>query len=357
MSLDLAQSFVDGIPLPSVFVGADARIMAANKAALTLNANAGQQRPFVLVFRQPGLIDALEACLVQGDRQSAVYHHHDGPHNIRYDVTFSKVSGGGMHGVLLCFTDVTHMLQADKMRRDFVANVSHELRTPLTAILGFIETLQGPARNDPEAQERFLSTMSSEASRMNRLVGDLLSLSRVEENARMRPTASVDLDQVLKSVLRNLSTVAEENGGTFTYSAPEALPMVVGDADQLVQVFMNLVENALKYGGQGTHVDVHLSETPRDHVLRTPALLISVSDNGPGIDSAHIPRLTERFYRIDSHRSREMGGTGLGLAIVKHILNRHRGRLQIESTLGKGSTFTVILPKKQENRAPSGTLS
>ncbi|WP_282157837.1 sensor histidine kinase [Shimia thalassica] len=346
MSATLAKSFVHGIPMPSVFVGSNKRIIAANEGALTLNPKADETSPFVLVFRQPGLTEALDSCLANGTEQRAIYHHHDGPLNVRYNVTFSRVTGEEVDGVLLCFTDVTHLQQADKMRRDFVANVSHELRTPLTAILGFIETIQGPARGDPEAQQRFLTTMSAEASRMNRLVGDLLSLSRVEEEARMRPTSAIDLDQLLRSVLRNLETVAEENGGQFLYDAPDVATSVTGDPDQLLQVFTNLIENALKYGGQGTQVSIKVSFVARDHVLRKPALLIAISDNGPGIDAVHLPRLTERFYRIDSHRSREMGGTGLGLAIVKHILNRHRGRLQVESTLGQGSTFTVILPKK-----------
>ncbi|GAA6165296.1 ATP-binding protein [Pelagimonas sp. KU-00592-HH] len=346
MSTDPIQSFLDAIPLPSVFVGRNARIVAANSQAKALNPKAGETRPFVLVFRQPGLTEALDKCLSARKPQKAIYHHADGPHSVRYDVTASWVSGQDFEGVLLCFTDVTHLQQADQMRRDFVANVSHELRTPLTAILGFIETLLGPAKGDPKAQERFLTTMSAEASRMNRLVGDLLSLSRVEEDARMRPTTTTDLDALIRSVIRNLSPVAEENGATLTFNVPDKAPLVVADSDQMMQVFTNLIENALKYGGQGTSVTISISESPRDHVLRGPALLISIADTGPGIDPIHIPRLTERFYRIDSHRSREMGGTGLGLAIVKHILNRHRGRLRVESELGQGSTFTVILPKK-----------
>jgi len=345
MTIYPVQSFLDAVPMPAVFVGLDARILGANAPAVILNAKAADERPFVLVFRQPNLIDALDLCIQSRKPQRAIYHHTEGPHQVRYDVTLSMVQTGPVDGVLMCFTDVTHLQQADQMRRDFVANVSHELRTPLTAILGFIETLQGPARDDPQVHDRFLNIMASEASRMNRLVGDLLSLSRVEEDARMRPTTPVDIDALIRSAIRNLSTVAEENGGKILYEAPEMPNLITADSDQMMQVFTNLIENALKYGGQGTVVKVSCSETRRDTVLAQPAFLISVTDNGAGIDPIHIPRLTERFYRIDSHRSREMGGTGLGLAIVKHILNRHRGRLKIESALEGGSTFTVILPK------------
>ncbi len=309
-----------------------------------LKPNAKETRPFVLVFRQPSLGSALETCLASGAAQRAIYHHTDGPHEIRYEVTLSRVQGGEIDGCLLCFNDTTHLKQADQMRRDFVANVSHELRTPLTAILGFIETLQGPARGDQKAQDRFLSTMAAEAGRMNRLVGDLLSLSRVEEEARVRPTTMVDLVQLIRSTVRNLEPVAEEVGGALIFDAPEEPHKLAADSDQLFQVFTNLIENALKYGGKGTQVTLRIAKSPHDHVLRVPVLRISVEDTGPGIAPTHIPRLTERFYRIDSHRSREMGGTGLGLAIVKHILNRHRGRLAVESTVGEGSVFTVILP-------------
>lgn len=347
--MDSIQSFLDAIPMPAVFVEPQMRIVGGNRLAATLNPQAASQRPFVLVFRQPSLGTALEACLTTGEDQKAIYRHTDGPHEIRYEVTLRRVRGGSVDGCLMCFNDTTHLKQADQMRRDFVANVSHELRTPLTAILGFIETLQGPARGDQKAQDRFLLTMAGEAERMNRLVGDLLSLSRVEEEARMRPTKPLDLDQLIRATVRNLAPVAEEVGGTIAYDSPPDPPIIPGDSDQLLQVFTNLIENGLKYGGAGTEVTITVTRSPRDHVLRVPALRISVKDTGPGIAASHIPRLTERFYRIDSHRSRAMGGTGLGLAIVKHILNRHRGRLAVESTEGVGSVFTVILPFDQEN--------
>jgi two-component system phosphate regulon sensor histidine kinase PhoR len=210
--------------------------------------------------------------------------------------------------------------------------------------MGFIETLRGPARDDAAARDRFLGIMEGEASRMNRLVGDLLSLSRVESEERVRPNTKVDLRDLIASTLRYLAPVAKERNVQLHYTGPDVPVEVTADADQISQVLTNLVENAIKYGRHGGNVRVNLALAERDPAVRGPGARIQVSDDGPGIDPVHLPRLTERFYRADSHRSRQLGGTGLGLAIVKHIINRHRGRLRVESELGQGSVFTVILP-------------
>lgn len=261
---------------------------------------------------------------------------------LTYDVSLSTVETTGT--LIVSFQDITHEAEAGQMRRDFVANVSHELRTPLTSLMGFIETLGGPARNDAAARDRFLQIMSDEAGRMNRLIGDLLSLSRVEAEARVKPTAKVDLTDILGTTLRNLTPLAQERDVSLVAAfSSDPLPLM-GDADQLVQVFTNLVENAIKYGAAHQPVEISAETSLRDPALRGPAVRITVTDHGPGIAPMHLPRLTERFYRADSHRSRKLGGTGLGLAIVKHILNRHRGRLKITSEVGQGSAFTVILP-------------
>ena len=234
--------------------------------------------------------------------------------------------------------------QMEKLRRDFVANVSHELRSPLTALLGFIETLQGPARDDPVARERFLVIMSREAGRMTRIVRDLLSLSRVESEERVRPTGRVDLAALVSSAVQTLRPLAESQSIALTVEGASEPVFAAADPDQITQVFTNLIENALKYGGTGKRVVVSLER--REGVPGFPCKVaaISVQDWGEGIDEVHLPRLTERFYRVDSHRSREKGGTGLGLAIVKHIIHRHRGRLKIISHKGEGSRFTVFLP-------------
>lgn len=247
------------------------------------------------------------------------------------------------HGFLiLSFQDVTQLAQAGQMRRDFVANVSHELRTPLTALMGFIETLRGAARDDADARDRFLSIMEGEASRMNRLVGDLLSLNRVESKERIRPKEEMDLVAHLASTLKTMQPLADADKVSLKFTPPSEPVTIIGDPDQLLQVFMNLIENAIKYGGDQVEMTVELLE--RDPSLRTAAVRVKVMDNGAGIDPIHLPRLTERFYRADNHRSREQGGTGLGLAIVKHIVNRHRGRLRVSSDLGVGTCFAVTLP-------------
>lgn len=252
----------------------------------------------------------------------------------------------GMYGdlCLVFLEDRTEFDQAAEIRRDFVANVSHELRTPLTALVGFIETLKGAAQNDPAARERFLAIMEREAQRMIRLVNDLLSLSRVEAVEFRRPSGQVDLRAILALAQATVRDQAAAAGVTIRVLGDPAPIQLPGDGDQLQQVVMNLLENAIKYGAPKGEVRLILTRIEREPKLRRPAIAIAVEDDGEGIDALHLPRLTERFYRIDTHRSREKGGTGLGLAIVKHIVNRHRGRLKIESTLGKGSRFSVILP-------------
>ena len=348
MPEDLNAEYLAAIPLPALLVDQTERIIAANPEARTLLGQQITGRHFATILRQPSVMDAVEAALRDKRPHQARMHTNDGAQDIAYEVICRYVHGiGAVQGgaVLVSFQDVTHLEQAVQMRRDFVANVSHELRTPLTALMGFIETLRGPAREDPAARDRFLTIMEGEAGRMNRLVGDLLSLNRVESEERVRPKEQVDLSETLRDTLSSLRPLAEEAGVTLDLAAPEQAVIVAGDADQLRQVFTNLIENAIKYGGSGGRVDVVLSASDRDPAVRGPAARVQVIDKGPGIDPVHLPRLTERFYRADSHRSRELGGTGLGLAIVKHIINRHRGRLRVESELGQGSVFTVILPR------------
>jgi two-component system, OmpR family, phosphate regulon sensor histidine kinase PhoR len=245
---------------------------------------------------------------------------------------------------IVSLEDISHIREAEKMRIDFVANVSHELRSPLTSLSGFIETLQGPAKNDPVAQERFLALMAADASRMSRLIGDLLSLSKLQASERVAPSDAVDISSVLRRVTASLEPLSkrEETGISLTI-APD-LPLIIGDADELTQVFQNLIENGVKYSHQNSEVNI-MAERDPSHQNQ---LRISVRDHGEGLDPKHIPRLTERFYRVDKGRSRTMGGTGLGLAIVKHILIRHRAYLHIDSTIGKGSVFSVFLPIANE---------
>jgi two-component system phosphate regulon sensor histidine kinase PhoR len=330
------------LPLPTLAVNRAERIVAMNTEAQALLGSTAIDRHYINVLRQPAVVDAVEQCQQDSTPREAQYLANDGGNDTTYRVHVRKVSG--MDYVLLSFQDITQLANASQMRRDFVANVSHELRTPLTALMGFIETLRGPARDDAAARDRFLGIMTGEAERMNRLVGDLLSLSRVESDERVRPTDKVDLRYVLQSTLRNLNPLADEANVTLVLLMGDDPTPLLGDTDQLLQVFTNLIENAIKYGGKGKKVEIQVEQTLRDPSLRGPAVQVTVRDHGPGIDPIHLPRLTERFYRADSHRSRALGGTGLGLAIVKHILNRHRGRLKISSSLGQGAQFIVILP-------------
>lgn len=337
------QSCLDALPLPALAVGVNERILCANSLAQALLGQTLSGRHFITILRQPSLLDAVEASLRTGEMRKARYLASEGNAESAYTVTCAPITVRQGAAVLVSFEDITAVEQAGQMRRDFVANVSHELRTPLTALLSFIETLRGPAREDKAARERFLEIMETEASRMNRLVGDLLSLNRVEQDERVRPTESVDLGALLAETLRGLAPLAEKGDVVLVNAAPGAGIVAPGDSDQLRQVFTNLIENAIKYGGPGT-VTLQLERPEYEPALRARGVRITVADDGPGISKIHLPRITERFYRVDDHRSREMGGTGLGLAIVKHIISRHRGRLRIESEPGEGSRFTVVLP-------------
>lgn len=324
-----------GLPLPAMLVRNDDRILACNTLASGLLGEGIVGRHPAIAVRAPGVLEAIATVTPAASVEARMTLRREGQEQV-FQATVSNL-GGGL--VLCVFKDISEEEKAGAMRRDFVANVSHELRTPLTALMGFIETLKHAAKDDPKAREMFLGIMEAEAGRMNRLVRDLLQLSRVEAEERVRPKEAVELRGLLESVISSLRGVAEKEGDTVVLTGdPVTVP---GDADQLVQVFTNLVENALKYGKAGQVVRVSL--TPEETV-RGPAVRVEVADEGEGIDPVHLPRLTERFYRVDSHRSREMGGTGLGLAIVKHIVSRHRGWLRVESVVGEGSRFSVVLP-------------
>ncbi|WP_212523185.1 ATP-binding protein [Actibacterium sp. MT2.3-13A] len=344
MNSELISTILDGVPLPALLVSRDERVAAMNEPARQMFGRGGLGRHYISVLRQPALLDCVEESLRLHQRRTIRYLTTDLSREATYQVSASPVGEDREAGVLVCFEDITEREQAGQIRRDFVANVSHELKTPLTALLGFIETLKGPARNDAAARERFLTIMEREAERMNRLVSDLLSLSRVESEERMRPGGRVDVVALVQSTVQTLRPMAGEAGVRLELTGDDRHVEVQGDADQLVQVFTNLIENAIKYGGSGGLVSIRITHSERELAFRGPGVRIDVQDRGEGFDPVHIPRLTERFYRVDSHRSREMGGTGLGLAIVKHIVNRHRGRFRIESQPGQGSTFSVMLP-------------
>lgn len=338
----MSQGLLDALPYPSILIASSGHIDIANKAAKDLLGPLIVGRHHITALRQPMLLDAIERVAESGETVEAPYLTADAGRDITMVANCAPVRPGG--GILVSFEDRTALREAGQIRRDFVANVSHELRTPLTALLGFVETLRGAAKDDPETRERFLETMHREASRMNRLVSDLLSLSRVEANERVRPSTAHDIAAIVRGVVGSLAPVARDAHVTLTLEGLDMICEVPCDPDQMAQVVTNLLENAIKYSGEGHSVTVSLTRDASHPMLRGDAVTVTVTDTGEGFDPIHIPRLTERFYRIDTHRSREMGGTGLGLAIVKHIVSRHRGRLRIESAPGKGSSFSVILP-------------
>lgn len=336
------EDLIAAFPLPTLVIGNAETIECLNGAAEALLGKNVVGRHFTTSLRHPKLVDAVEHSLLDRTTRKVSYQVVENGGDAFYDVHLHAIAGTRL--LFLSFENATDVVQAEQMRSDFVANVSHELRTPLTSVMGFIETLRGSARDDAKARERFLTVMAGEADRMNRLIGDLLSLSGVEADERVRPKTRIDLLDILQTVLGNIAPLAHDNRVTLHCDLDQIPLHIIGDTDQLIQVFTNLVENAIKYGGVDQTVEVTASISTHDPVLRGPAIEVRISDHGPGIDPIHLPRLTERFYRVDSHRSREIGGTGLGLSIVKHILNRHRGRLKVDSQQGQGSRFTVVLP-------------
>jgi len=341
MSLTAFTTLLEAFSEPVLVVRQDGTVETANSAALDLFGKRIMGGQLRAILRQPDVTAMLERMIGGADQGSAAYSTSDTSSERSWKVTARRMDP---HAFIVSLRDTSELEAAEAQRRDFVANVSHELRSPLTVLAGFLETLQGAAADDPQARTEFLAIMQAETERMTGLVSDLLSLSRVEASARIRPRDPVAIDMVLHATLAALRPQIEQAGLRVTYDWPENLPTVPGDYDQLVQVYHNLVENALKYGADGGSIEITGAVVPRLAGLDGPALRLSIRDHGEGIDPIHIPRLTERFYRVDRARSRESGGTGLGLAIVKHILGRHRGRLVIRSHPGEGSTFETILP-------------
>jgi two-component system phosphate regulon sensor histidine kinase PhoR len=341
---DPLRAVIAGLPDPVIALDREGRVVALNERARTLAPALRQGEPVSLALRMPELIEAIGRASARGEEQRVEYSER-GPLDRWFETIVMPVKRDASLSqpdlVLLTFHDLTPLRRVEEMRADFVANASHELRTPLAALSGFIETLQGSARDDAKARQRFLAIMQEQAKRMARLIDDLLSLSRIELNAHRRPDTPVDVVPIVRQVVDSLETLARDRGVNVNVEAENVL-MVLGDHDELVRIFENLVENALKYGASGKRVDITLG--PGTSIDGEPEAQVSVRDYGPGIAPEHLPRLTERFYRVDVTESRAQGGTGLGLALVKHILNRHRGRLTIESSAGAGATFIVHLP-------------
>ncbi len=363
--LAAAEAVIAAVPDPLILLDDRRRIVRANAQAGSFVGIVDGPRDLAAVLRNPAVLGAADAVL-RGEAARVVDFTVTVPIERQLRARLARLDPPSLDGavVVLSLHDITQLKRAEQMRADFIANASHELRTPLTTLTGFIETLRGPAREDAEARERFLAIMHEQAARMIRLVEDLLSLSRIELNEHVMPQGSVALGPLLHHLADTLELRAGERGMRIRLDMPPDLPDVVGERDELAQLFQNLLDNAIKYGRAGSEISVAAANGARppyggdagDAAFVSAAFVsIAVRDQGEGIAREHLPRLTERFYRVDTARSREMGGTGLGLAIVKHILNRHRGFLDIESALGTGSVFTVFLrPHPAATPRPEG---
>ena len=337
LRLQMEEAIIETLPDPLVILGADRTVTRANAAA---RAAFGAEMPAVL--RHPSLRNAIDRAVANGAPQQADLFL---PVPVEREVHATVLDLAGGH-VVAVLSDRTRERALERTRADFVTNASHELRTPLASLIGFIDTLRGPAADDPPAQARFLEIMAEQAGRMSRLLDDLLSLSRIELTEHRPPTDLVDLAELLRFTAASFEPRLSRRGIRLDLDLPDDLPAVTGDDDQLGQVFQNLMDNAIKYGREGGSVRVTVAPAPPGgRWPARPGVTVAVADDGAGIPREHLPRLTERFYRVDKGRSRAVGGTGLGLAIVKHIVNRHRGQLGIDSQEGKGTIFTVWLPR------------
>lgn len=335
------QAMLDGVPDAALLLDDELAMLHVNSVARdTLSARAGL--PLTSCLRDPGLLAAIARAQQDGDAQTVeIRAPMPAGRSLASLVTplRSKTddeTAPHTPSILVVLRDQTEGQQLAQMRADFIANASHELRTPLASLKGFIETLQGAAKDDAAARQRFLAIMSAQAGRMTRLIDDLLSLSRVEMRQHLPPRDVIDLAEVVKTAARAADALAAEAGQTLTVTVEQRPAMVRGDRDELEQVLQNLLQNAVKYGRRNGHVRMTLQRQGQRCV-------VTVADDGIGIAPEHLPRLTERFYRVSAKESRERGGTGLGLAIVKHIVSRHGGELRITSEPGVGSKFTLLL--------------
>ena len=344
------ESLFENLPDPLVLLDPERRVVKFNQSALTVFGRDITGRDLSVVLRNPNVLEAADAVLAGAQTRDGAF---DLPvpvaRSFQFRIERLGPSPASDAVAVLGLNDLTTIKRMEQMRADFVANASHELRTPLATLLGFIETLRGPARDDVEARDKFLGIMYEQGSRMARLVNDLLSLSRIELNEHTPPAEAVDFGRIVQAGADALMPLTAPRRMRLRVDIADDARTVVGQSDELAQLAQNLMDNAVKYGRDGTEVEVglrmatHLPTAAGPALRAGPAVVFSVRDHGDGIGKEHLPRLTERFYRVDTARSRALGGTGLGLAIVKHIINRHRGTLVVESTIGQGSTFSVYL--------------
>lgn len=365
------EPFILALPLPALLISSEAQIQAANGHARNLFRLdlTGQGLP-VATLRQPDLLAAVERVGNDGANERVEFSQHGDA-----EVWMAHVRPGPEDGsVLMVFEDLTAVRRAERARADFLANASHELRTPLTAIGGFIETMRGPAKDDKDAWDGFLEIMGQQTERMKRLVADLLSLSRIEFSEHRSPSTQVDFIDLVRQTSKALVPMAKEAGIRLHFDAPDQVVKAVADEDEIAQVVQNLASNAIKYAGKDGEVQILVGvaatmteaatacsrqsqDSKRSLLLQpyasseAPAVWVRVTDNGDGIAEQHLPRLGERFYRVDESRGGKIEGTGLGLAIVKHIMARHRGGLAVESVEDQGTAFGIWMPRVKDKAA------
>jgi two-component system phosphate regulon sensor histidine kinase PhoR len=340
-------AILENLPEPVLLLSAERAVLRANPAARAMLGPeaAGQGPDAAALLRHPVLAAAMDDALAEGHSVTAELHL---PVPVPREVSARVVpldpplADGGR--LLILLIDRSREAAIERTRADFVANASHELRTPLASLLGFIETLRGPAADDPAAQQRFLGIMAEQGERMRRLIDDLLSLSRIEMEEHQPPVGEAPLAMITRAEVEALSPLMSKRGVRAALELADALVARPANADQVAQVIRNILENAINHGRDGGMITVTLKPAMAEDGTARPGALLSIADDGPGIAKHHIPRLTERFYRVDAARSRHKGGTGLGLAITRHIVMRHRGRLAIESTEGVGTRVHVWLP-------------
>lgn len=341
---------VDTLPDILIMTNDDKMIVRTNRAARNIFGQNLANKYLRDIIPNDKLINAITAVVEDIQGQEIEFHLPEPtPRDFQAIIERFPIPSAGGISIVITMTDITSQKRIQRMRADFVANASHEIRTPLASIIGFIETLRGPAKDDERARDEFLKVIAEQAERMSKLLNDLLSLSKIEMNAHQVPTGRVDLLRIIRSEKQHFEWACKQKNVTLRMKLTDTMPPTRGEDEELAQVVRNLLGNAIKYTMPDTEVVISAkltSQVPDDPLFRslTRAIVFSVQDQGEGIPAEHIPRLTERFYRVDSARTRKVGGTGLGLAIVKHVLNRHHGVLAVESVVGEGSIFSVYLP-------------
>ncbi|MEM7619586.1 MAG: ATP-binding protein [Pseudomonadota bacterium] len=345
------QAIIDAMPTPALMLNHYGMLLFINKDASEFFPSAQKSQHLSSFIRDPDFLEAVAEATKNEDTLEIKYHMRlpiERNMSVKVAPLLDVKPNEKSPSLLVSFRDLTEQERLNEMRSDFIANASHELRTPLASVLGFIETIQGPAKDDEKTREHFLQIMRQQIERMARLIDDLLSLSRVEMLAHLKPNDQVDLIEVIEYIITTFKPITEFPNISLNIETTLEVADVVGARDELIQLFQNLIQNSIKYGKDNGKVDIKI-ERMKQRGHKTFFISVTVIDDGPGIDPKHLPRLTERFYRVDNETSRKRGGTGLGLAIVKHIINRHSGDLKIESTPGQGSNFTILLPEYVAN--------